>query len=685
MLVSWNWLKEYVTLDMPVAELERRLMMAGLNHESTADVAGDLAIDLEVTSNRPDCLGHLGIAREIAVLWYRQLKIPAAAPRQGPAPVSELTQVRLDCPELCYRYTARVVRGVKVGPSPKWMTRRLATVGIAAINNVVDITNYVLLECGQPLHAFDLARVAGRRIIVREAQPGERFEAINHKFYELQPGMCVIADAERAAGLGGVMGGANTEVTPETSEILIEAAEFSPLSIRNTARKLNLHSDSSYRFERGVDPEGVEWASRRCAELVLELAGGELAAGVIDVGRVPPQREPIVLRLDQIKRILGIEVPRDRVMNILESLGLSLTRSAATHPAIHLMADSPPADLPLEVVPPSWRRDLAREIDVIEEVGRIHGYDAIPEDVSVPMAPSARTDTDRVLEKVRHVLTAAGYDEAQTASVVEERWSEAFSPWTSAPALCTQISILRGADRLRRSLVPSLLVARRTNESLANPEIELFEIARVYLPQAGKLPAEEPMLALSSGGDFYQVKAVIEALTAAMDPELELDVRVTRHELFDARACELLLKGEVFGYLAELNRAGLKRFDLRGSTTVAEIKLAALTAVAKLAPRYVPPPQFPAIERDLNFVVDERVRWADLARTVRQAGGPLMESLQYKETYRDPQRLGAGKKSLVLSFHLRAAEGTLTSEEADRLCREISEACQRQLGAELRA
>lgn len=670
MLVSWNWLKEYVTLDMPVAELERRLMMAGLNHESTADVAGDLAIDLEVTSNRPDCLGHLGIAREIAVLWVRQLKVPAAAPRQGKTPVTELAQVRLDCPELCYRYTLRVVRGVKIAPSPKWMVRRLATVGIATINNVVDITNYVMMECGQPLHAFDSARVAGRRIIVRDAVPGERFEAINHKVYELQPGMCVIADADRAVGLGGVMGGANTEVVPETSEVLIEAAEFSPLSIRSTARKLVLHSDSSYRFERGIDPEGVEWASRRCAELVLDLAGGELAAGVIDVGRPPPKREPIVLRLSQIKRILGIEIEPEIVRQILSALG--------NH---ELSAESSS----VEVVPPSWRRDLTREIDLIEEVARIHGYDAIPEDVSVPMAISARTDADRVLENVRHVLTAAGYDEAQTASVVEERWSEAFSPWTSAPALRTQISILRGADRLRRSLLPSLLVARRTNESLANPEIDLFEIARVYLSQPGKLPAEESILALTSGGDFYRVKAVIEALLAAMDPELEIDYRVTRHELFDARACELLMRGEVVAYLGELSRAGLKRFDLRGRTTVAEIKLAALTAAAKLVPCYVPPPQFPAIERDLNFVVDESVRWADLARTVRQAGGPLLESVQYKETYRDPQRLGPGKKSLVLSFHLRAAEGTLTSEEADRLCREISAACQQQLGAELRA
>ena len=263
MIVSWNWLKEYVQLDMPAEELERRLMMAGLNHESTSDVAGDLAIDLEVTSNRADCLGHLGIAREVAVLWERELKIPAAKPvEKGPA-VDSLVKVRIDAPQLCSRYTARLVRGAKVAPSPAWMTRRLATIGIGAINNVVDITNYVLMECGQPLHAFDFKKIAGGQIIVREPLAGEKLEAIDHKTYELSPGMCVIADARQAVAIGGIMGGAATEVSAQTTDVLIEAAQFDPMAIRQAARKLSLHSDSSYRFERGVDPERVDWASRR--------------------------------------------------------------------------------------------------------------------------------------------------------------------------------------------------------------------------------------------------------------------------------------------------------------------------------------------------------------------------------------------------------------------------------------
>ncbi|MFP6658440.1 MAG: phenylalanine--tRNA ligase beta subunit-related protein, partial [Pirellulales bacterium] len=266
MLVSWDWLKQYVALDMPQEQLEHRLMMSGLNHEGTEAVGDDIAIDLEVTSNRPDCLGHTGVAREIAVLYGASLRLPPAEPAESQTAVESIAKVRIDCPELCSNYIARVIRGVKIGPSPEWMVRRLQTLGIAAINNIVDTTNYVLMECGQPLHAFDLAKLAGPEIIVRQARDKEPFVAINHRAYVLEQGMCVIADSDRPVALGGVMGGADTEVTAATTELLIESAMFDPISIRNTARRLNLHSDSSYRFERGPDPAGVDWASRRCCE-----------------------------------------------------------------------------------------------------------------------------------------------------------------------------------------------------------------------------------------------------------------------------------------------------------------------------------------------------------------------------------------------------------------------------------
>jgi len=671
MIVSWDWLSQYVALPRAPDELTARLMMAGLNHESTTRVEDDTAIDLEVTSNRPDCLGHIGIAREVAVLTGEPLNLPAAAPRLGKPAVDSLAAVVLECPELCPRYTARVIRGIKVGPSPAWLARRLRTIGIASISNVVDITNYVLMECGQPLHAFDLARLAGKKIIVREAKAGEKFLAIDHKEYELTRGMCVIADAHRPVAIGGVMGGADSEVTSGTTELLIESAVFDPISIRNTARRLSLFSPSSYRFERGPDPEAVDWASRRCCELVLELCGGELADGVLDVGQQPTPRKRITLRLPQIPRILGIDVPTPEVRRILTALGNKELRADAAA---------------IEVQPPSWRRDLVREIDLIEEVARVHGYDKIPEDTRVPMVPSHRSDEDRVLSRVRDVLTAAGFDEALTASVVDEQTSEAFTPWTDAPPLATTTPLLRGATHLRRSLVPSLLGVRRTNENLANPRIELFETAKVYLSGRNQLPFEEKMIGLCSGRDFAAVVGALEALVDVLHCPQKLEVAEYRHPLFKpGAAAELRLGGKPCGVLGELAPEALKQFQLRGAATVAEVRLAPLVASAVLVPQYQPLSAYPAVERDVNFEVSDSVRWADLAATAQAAAGNLLERLVYVETYRDAQRLGADRKSLVLKLVLRKSDGTLKSDEADAVVTRVVEACGQRHDAKLRA
>jgi len=669
MLVSWNWLKDYVALEMSHDELVERLSMSGLNYEGSEDVEDDVQIDLEVTSNRPDCLGHIGVAREIAVLWGSQLRIPAASPKEDAAKVTDLTKVAIECPDLCYRYTARVLRGVKIGPSPAWLADRLATIGIAAINNIVDISNYVMMESGQPLHAFDFTKLSGLEIIVRDALPGEQFEAINHKTYDLEPGMCVIADAQRAVALGGVMGGADTEVSAQTTDVLIEAADFAPLSIRTTARKLILHSPSSYRFERGVDPEGVDWASRRCCELMLELAGGQLAEGVIYVGQGTPKRDPIVLRLSQLPRVLGIDVPATEVHRILSELGCEET-GANTET--------------VTVVPPTWRRDLVREIDLVEEVARIHGYDKIPEDVGVPMVPSHRSDEDRVLDKVRQVLTSAGFDEAMTASVVPESWSDAFTPWSDAEPIQASTPMLKGADRLRRSLTPSLMEARHANESLANPVIELFETARVYIPEGGELPREQWTLGIASGGEFHRVKGVVEAVVAAMNPSVRLDAADTSLPLLDpAKSCELRVDGQLLGYLGEVTEAGLKQFGLRTPVTIAELSLSALAGAAELIPQHVDQSPYPAIERDMNLIVDESVRWAALAETVRGSAGDPLESVRYQETYRDPQKDGLGKKRLLFSITLRSDERTLTNEEADQIRENVVGACQKDHGAVL--
>ena len=681
MIVSWNWLKDYIRLDMQPDVLARRLSMAGLNHEFTDKVGDDLSIDLEVTSNRPDCLGHIGVAREISVLWRRDLAIPSASPRESATQVAQLTNASIDCTELCYRYTARVIRGARIGPSPEWLVDRLCAVyrkktrddqieEYQPINNVVDITNYVLMETGQPLHAFDFDKLHGSTIIVREAKSGEEFEAIDHHTYRLEPGMCVIADAEVPVALGGVMGGAATEVSESTTDLLIESAQFAPTSIRKTSRRLNLHSPSSYRFERGVDPLGVEWSSRRCCELILELAGGELAEGVIDVGREIAQPKPIVLRLSQLPRVLGITVAREEVSRILTALGCDERQGTKN--------DS------VTVIPPSWRRDLSREIDLVEEIARIHGYDAIPEDVAVPMVPSRRSDKERLLTKVRAVLTSAGFDEAMTASVVPENWSTAFSPWSDRAPIVCDTPVLRGADRLRRSLVPSLLESRRINESLSNSEIELFETAKIYLPTGNDLPHEPLMLAITSGAEFACVKGVLEAVVASLNPMARVDAVDTKHELLDTtKSAEVRFGEETLGYLGELTIAALKEFGLRSPTTVAEVNVAVLESLAVLIPQHSRQSPYPAITRDLNLVVDETVRWSWIADAVTAVGGELLEEIRYRDTFRAPDKDGPGKKRLFFSVIFRSPDRTLTGDQADALRQQIVESCGERCGATL--
>jgi len=695
MIVSWNWLQDYLELRVDPAEVTHRLMMAGLNHESSTPVDGDVAIDLEVTSNRPDCLGHLGIAREISVLFDLPLHIPAAklnptaVASAGPAAGRTLSAVStqsasplrlsLECPELCYRYSARLIRGVQVGPSPAWLVSRLKTVGMPAINNVVDITNYVLMECGQPLHAFDYRQLRGGQIRIRQAAANEPFLAIDHRTYLLDPSMCVIADAERPVALGGVMGGADTEVSSATTELLIEAAEFAPLSIRTTARKLHLHSPSSYRFERGVDPHGVDWASRRCCEWILQLAGGELVGEPLEVGRPLATPPTISLRLDQIPRILGIQVSTTAVRRILSALGCQEAKVDAQQ---------------IEIVPPSWRRDLSREIDLIEEVARIHGYDQIPEDAAVPMCPSSRTLEERVQDRMRQALTASGFDEAFTVSMVPREWSEAFSPWSHEAPLTSSIPMkgvladapqdLSAADTIRRSLIPSLLEARRYNESVGNDELHLFEVARIYLPSPGQLPSEKRMLGLVTDGDFFQLKGVLEGLLESLHIDSALRIVPTDQPLLDKnRAAELMLGEDRLGFLGEISPAARKRFGLKARTTIAEIDLFQIEQRAMLVPQYAPQETFPGISRDLNLVVDEAVGWSDLAATIRQAGSAQLRDVSYRETYRDPQKDGPDRKRILLTLELRARDRTLTNEEADQLRHAIVAACEASHGAKL--
>jgi len=548
------------------------------------------------------------------------------------------------------------------------MQRRLKTLGIRPINNVVDITNYVLMECSQPLHAFDFDKLDGRRIVVRRARAGEKITAIDQRVYELTPEMCVIADASRPVAIAGVMGGFDTEIGDRTTSILIEAADFASTSVRATARKLNLHSDSSYRFERGVDRAQLDWASRRCAQLVLELAGGELCEGAIVAGTLAPAaREPIVLRLAQIPRVLGIEIAQAEVERVLSVLGLRQQPSSAGT---------------CTFIPPSWRRDLTREIDLIEEVARVHGYEKIPEDVPVPLTVSTLTPHDRLCERLAQTLVGAGFFEAVTLSFVSEDLQELVRPWTELPPLRVEHSSRQRENILRQSLVPSLLAVRRQNERHGTFGAQLFEIARVFLAAEPGNPAAEPkVLSAVSGRSFAEMKGVIESLVDAVNHQARLTAKPADGSWFQpGRGAELSIGDQRLGWLGEVSDEVRGRLDLHDPVAMFELDLAVFEKIAEFSPQYAPVPEFQGSERDLNFVLDEAVPWQELEEVVRSSAGPLLERVTFESQYRGPQ-IPADKKSYVLRLHYRSLDRTLTADEVDAAQTGVITACQNRLGA----
>ena len=670
MIVSWNWLTDYLRLDMSVETLTDRLALSGLNLEGIEDVGGDIAVDLEVTSNRPDCLGHIGVAREISVLFAKPLRLPDPRPPVSGPPVETMTGVAVEEARLCPRFTGRVVSGVRVGESPWWMRKRLETIGVRPISNIVDVTNYVMFECGQPLHAYDLDRLAGRRLVVRRARAGEKLTAINNRVYELTPDMLAIADAERPVGLAGVMGGLDTEIGAGTSHVLIEAAQFDAMSVRWTSRALGLFSPSSFRFERPIDPEITEWASRRCAELVLAVAGGTLHPGVIDVGRRGPERAPITLRLAQIARILGIEIDRAIAARILRALGLEAVGEDAAS---------------LTVRPPSWRGDLEREIDLIEEVARIHGYEHIPEDRAVPLTSTPRGRRERVEDVIREALTGAGFDEAATYSLVEERLAVPLEPGPASPPLRVEHSSRRRESALRQSLVPSLLAARLHNESHGQFDADLFEIANVYLPPAGgDLPDERTRLAIVGGSDFRGLKGVVESMLESLHIAAPLVSRpVDIPMLARGRAAELRLGETHLGYVGEIDSARLQEFELREACSAAELELDVLLKEAELVAQYRPMPPFPGVVRDLSLVVAHDLPWGELCETVVASAGSTLEAVQYLDTFQGGN-LPEDRQSVHFSMTFRHPERTLTGEEVEGAVRSVVGACEGRFQARLR-
>lgn len=685
MIVSTDWLSEYVRVSAPVEELVERLALSGLNHESTTVVGDDTAIEIEVTSNRPDCLGHIGVARELSVLFNRPLLVPTPRPLESGGRAADSVAIEITDPSMCPFYSARVIRGVHVGKSPSWLVKRLATVGVASVNNIVDITNYVMLECGQPLHAFDLACVRGGKIIVRPALAGEVFEAINHRRYELDPRMCVIADAEHPIALAGVMGGADSEISETTVDVLLESGQFAPLAVRTAARSLVLASGSSFRFERSPDPHAVEWASLKAASLIMELAGGRLEHGAATAGTLVTHATTVALAVDRVSEVLGVEIPWERQQSTLTSLGFTEQTEGADD------------EISLWHVP-SWRRDVTREIDLVEEVGRIVGYDLIPENATISARPVADSPQQEIARLVTDVLIATGCCEAMTRSVVDDTLDGLGSPWTNAAALTISPPLVRGADRLRRSLLPSLLEARGHNLAVAAPHGDLFEIARGYLPERD-LPSEPRFVSGVVAGEFSVAKGILETLfqrlgidaTGLTGPPPRVAYRPASHALFaSGRSADVMLSlpgrpARRVAVLGEIAPAVLEHFNLTNPVAAFELRLDAIESVSSKSRPVNRPSEFPPVERDLNLIVDEDVPWASIASAIDEASGGLLERLSLTQVWRDDGRIGPGRKSMVVSLSLRSREATLSGDDVKTVIDAILEACSGRCGASLRS
>ncbi len=492
MKIVYNWLKEFVEATAPADELRARLSLAGVAIDSIEVTPAGPVLDAEITANRPDCLGHYGVAREVAAIYRLPVKSLKPKLKESSEKVADATRVEIEAPELCGRYTARVLRGVKVQPSPDWLRQRLEAIGQNSINNVVDVTNYVMFELGQPLHAFDLDKLAEKRIVVRRARAGEKIRSLDGAERTLAKEMCVIADASRAVAIAGVMGGAESEIGFSSKNILIESAWFDPISVRRTSKALGLRTEASYRFERGTDPEMAELASRRAAELIQQVAGGELLTGAVDVYPGRAAGATIELSRKELLRVMGADVPDRDVEEILGALGFhSVRRDANRGSAGSLLAA-------WECKQPSWRQDVTRGIDLIEEVARHYGYDKFPPRLPPAKRPAQRLPHAAALDRLRERVIALGYQEIVAIPLVDTRRDELFRAEGVAPAVIGN-PLAEDASVMRSNGVVSMIDALEWNLNHGQRDLRLFEIGKAYSLQDGE-PVEKMVLTLGATG-----------------------------------------------------------------------------------------------------------------------------------------------------------------------------------------
>ncbi len=661
-------------------------------------IAGDVMFDLEVTPNRPDLNSVVGIAREIAAITGKKLKVPSVTCQAAGEKASGLISVRLDDLDLCPRYTARVVKGVKIGPSPDWLRSTLEKVGIRSISNVVDVTNFVMMEIGQPLHAFDYHLIAKGKdgeptIVVRRAKDGELFITLDGQKHTLTRENLLIADEQKGIALAGVMGGQNSEIKDNTVDVLIESAYFSPTNIRRTSKTLGLRTDASYRFERGADIEINDWASLRCAQLIIETAGGQLAEGIVDAYPLPVAPKQITLRHQKVNDLLGIQLKPEEIEYYLGQLGLKIVNRKARP-----VGDDGPVE-PVTFQIPTWRVDLKRETDLTEEVERLYGVEKVP--ATPPRGAIGSNPFDSVHDQIaeaRRILAGLGLNEAQGQTLVGN--AECRMKNEELVALANPLS--SDMDVLRPSLQPGLLNILRHNVSRKNYDVALFEVGRVFALNNGAMKEERRVAIALTGqraqnfwsGDERDAKFDAFDLKGMLEEFLEqFGVRGVTFSPAkrDADSTAMFLESATIalggklplGEVGQLLPALVKKYDLRDAVFLAELNLDQLIARRNAAKSFKPLPQFPPIRRDVAMLVLETTTHEAVLQAVKQAKPANLEAVELFDVFRG-KNVPEGQKSLAYAFTYRSPEKTLTDTEVNAAHTKVVEAFKAQLKAAVR-
>jgi phenylalanyl-tRNA synthetase beta chain len=667
MKISLNWLKDYVQITQSAAQLAEMLSNVGFPNEGIEQIGDDTVIDLEVTSNRGDCLSHIGVAREIAAVTGQELKLPQIKYETTKKDISSLVAVDIAEPQLCGRYTARIIEAVKIGPSPEWMVKRLTAVGLRSVNNVVDATNYAMLETGQPPHAFDYDKIKGAKIIVRKAKAGEKIVSIDGTECKLESQMLLIADAQRPVAVAGVMGGLETEVSNSTTNILLEDASFNPVSVRSTSRKLSLPSDAAYRFERIVDIEKIDWASQRTAQLIVETAGGKIVEGLVDVYPAKPQQKKVELRLSRLNKLLGIEVPKQKAVGILKALCFEPKESG---------------DKVLCTVP-SWRADVSREADLIEEVARVYGYDkvGIKEKISIKIAPVDKRQ--KLTCAVANYLNGCGFFEAITTTFNDDKTAKLLTDKGVKGHLAVKDITRKSENLLRSTLIGSLLTVVRGNYNAGNKNIRLYEIADVFKLADDGGHTENTSLALICDSDLRILKGAVSGAVKTICPNAELVFKPADFGWAKAGA-QIILNGSPIGSAGVISDKVIDGFDIKAPMIcAAELNFDSLLELESEQVKAKPLPKFPAIVRDLSLIVDEQIQWEKLERIISSKSPQELEEIKFDGVYRG-KPIPAGKKSVTVSLVFRDDDGTLEHQTVDNWQNDIVSALAEQIGAELR-